>query len=96
MRKQTLILARNDICNMRYDRYDRTWIFTSFSSADGEDWWVLRGGEQGVAVIDAILAWQPRLSLKIVTSPLPVLEMVVTVFLFESVTALETTFSRCA
>lgn len=58
MRKQTLIhvLARNDICNMRYDRYDRTWIFTSFSSADGEDWWVLRGGEQGVAVIDAILA----------------------------------------
>lgn len=56
MRKQTLILARNDICNMRYDRYDRTWIFTSFSSADGKDWWVLRGGEQGVAVIDAILA----------------------------------------
>lgn len=53
MRKQTLILARNDICNMRYDR---TWIFTSFSSADGEDWLVLRGGEQGVAVIDAILA----------------------------------------
>lgn len=56
MRKQTLILARNDICNMRYDRYDRNWIFTSFSSADGEDWRVLRGGEQGVAVIDAILA----------------------------------------
>lgn len=53
MRKQTLILARND---MRYDRYDRTWIFTSFSSADGEDWRVLSGGEQGVAVIDAILA----------------------------------------
>lgn len=56
MRKQTLILARNDICNMRYDRYDWTWIFTSFSAADGEDWWVLSGGEQGVAVIDANLA----------------------------------------
>lgn len=59
MRKQTLMLTLNDICNMCYDRYvryDRNWIFTSFSSADGEDWRVLSGGEQGVAVIDAILA----------------------------------------
>lgn len=77
------------ICNMISIDY---WTFTTFSSFEGEDLRVLSGGAQGVAVVGAILSWQPRLSLRIVT--LPSLEMVVTVILFESVTVSETTVSR--
>lgn len=51
MRKQTLILARNGIRNMRYDRYDRTWILSIYlfflcrwGRLAGFEWRRARGG----------------------------------------------------